>query len=228
MGTFFLLMGPTPPPRNPSPGTLLPVFISRSRPPRPPPRKSHLPTSGGSLNPDLFSVCCRRPHPVAQLSWKPHPQTCFPAFLEESPRSSFQFPETPRRRFSANSCPSKSLSPEGPSPIPQRTTGFGVVRPRLRGSAPRGFRPFLDPRLIVPEPRLLEVSEARVLGVHAPSGDLALWDPGRPLRSFVRDLSRPPLTVPCPVSVSGLRLGCPELLCSVGWGVKGPLSGSGE
>lgn len=140
----------------------------------------------------MFSVYCRRPHPVAQLSWKPHPQTCFPALLQGSPRSSFHFPETPRRRFSANSCPSKSLSLKGPSPIPQRTTGFEVVRPRLRGSAPRGARPFLDPRLIVQKPRLLEVSEARVLGDHAPSGDLALCDPGLPLRSFVCDLRAVP------------------------------------
>lgn len=55
-----------------------------------------------------------------------------------------------------------------PEPYPSKNYWVRTREATPPGSAPKGSRPFLAPRLIVQKRRLLEASEARVLGDHAP------------------------------------------------------------
>lgn len=78
LGHFFFLgdplLYPGTPLRDPTSGLHL-----QSRPLRPPPRKSHLPTSGGSPNPNHIHIYCPQSYPVVSFPGSPTPQTCFQA-----------------------------------------------------------------------------------------------------------------------------------------------------
>lgn len=208
MGTLFSsFCDPLLHPGTPLPG---PHFRSSfvSPAPRDPLPGSPTPDFGGLPEPRL--VFCARPSTPPRR----------PAFLEATPPS--MLPGLPREPALAPPVP-RSAAATGlagarpsASPFPPGTTGPAAEA--TPGAPPPGARP---------SPSTSQCPGASPPGPR-PLGGRSFAGPRAPPPASPATQGRPLLTVPDPVSVPGLGPRCPELVRFVGWGVAGPLPGSGE
>lgn len=182
--SFFLLLRPTPPPRNPSPGTPLPVFVCKSRPPGPPPRKSHPRLRGAPRTPTCLLCAAVDPTPPPSF-----PGSHAPEHAPRPPARARARPSRPPKRRGDRS----RRRPPVRKPVPSGNDG-ARSRGHARGAAPRG----------PPLPVHVSVSGGLASGATPPRGTELRGAPGSP-PSFACDSGSAPAHGPRPRFRAGPR-----------------------